>query len=82
MWWDPAMAEQETAWARAFNETMSPWTVDLAPPNFISSDDRADRLRRSYGDEKYERLVALKDKYDPANVFALNQNIPPSITPA
>jgi FAD/FMN-containing dehydrogenase len=82
MWWDPALAEQETAWARAFKETMRPWTVDQAPPNFISADDRADRLRASYGEEKFERLVALKDKYDPDNIFALNQNIPPSMTPA
>jgi FAD/FMN-containing dehydrogenase len=55
-----------------------PWGVDKAPPNFISSDERAGRLRESYGDEKFARLVALKDKYDPDNVFSLNQNIPPS----
>ena len=36
------------------------------------------RLRESYGEEKFARLVALKDSYDPDNVFALNQNIPPS----
>jgi berberine-like enzyme len=61
---------------------MAPWAVDRAPANFISVDDRADRLRASYGDDKYERLVALKDKYDPENVFALNPNIPPSMPPA
>jgi FAD/FMN-containing dehydrogenase len=82
MWWDRSVAEAETAWARSFMETMHPWTFGQAPPNFISADDRADRLRASYGEEKFERLVALKDKYDPQNVFALNQNIPPSMTPA
>jgi FAD/FMN-containing dehydrogenase len=78
MWFDPADGEHEVAWAREFMETMRPWGVDKAPANFVSSDDRAGRLRTSYGDEKFERLVALKDKYDPHNVFALNPNIPPS----
>ena len=78
MWWEPADAEREVAGARAFMETMRPWAVDKAPPNFISEDEGAARLRASYGDEKFERLVALKDRYDPDNVFALNQNIPPS----
>ena len=35
------------------------------------------RLRASYGDANYERLVALKRRYDPANLFHLNQNISP-----
>jgi FAD/FMN-containing dehydrogenase len=78
MWWDPEQGEQEKAWARAFMDTMRPWATEKAPPNFISADDPAERLRASYGEEKFERLVALKDKYDPNNVFALNQNIPPS----
>jgi FAD/FMN-containing dehydrogenase len=36
-----------------------------------------DRLRASYGDANYERLLALKRRYDPANLFHLNQNISP-----
>jgi FAD/FMN-containing dehydrogenase len=82
MWMDPAAAERERGWARAFMETMRPWAVDKAPPNFISPDDPTTRLRASYGEEKFARLVELKAKYDPENVFALNQNIPPSLTPA
>jgi FAD/FMN-containing dehydrogenase len=37
-----------------------------------------DRVRDAYGAEKYKRLVAIKDRYDPANLFRLNQNIRPS----
>ena len=78
LWSDPADADTEIAWARAFMDTMRPWGLDKAPANFISADEVATRLRASYGAEKYERLTALKDAYDPDNVFALNQNIPPT----
>lgn len=82
LWMDPAQAEHETGWARALMQTMRPWTVGKALPNFISKDEGHDRLRASYGDEKFEQLVALKDKFDPHNVFSLNQNVPPSMTPS
>jgi len=78
MWWDPELGDHERALARGFRETMGPWGVDKAPPNFISEDEGKARLRASYRDEKFERLVALKNKYDPENVFALNQNTRPS----
>ena len=58
-------------------DALRPWTVGKAPPNFIGGDESEARLRASYGDAKYERLVALKTEYDPENVFRLNQNIPP-----
>ena len=57
---------------------MRPWCVGKAPPNFIEDGDHA-RLRASFGDEKFRRLVELKAKYDPDNVFALNQNIPTAV---
>lgn len=78
--WPDAMQpdDQHVAWARGFMEKLRPWAMDVAPPNFITDDEGAPRLRKSFGSEKFRRLVALKDRYDPDNVFALNQNIPPS----
>ena len=76
-WWDPTVTDTEIAWARTFMNAMLPWSVNQAPANMIHDDGEA-RLRVSYGEEKFRRLVALKDKYDPENVFSLNPNIPPS----
>jgi len=49
----------------------------VAYVNFLS-DEGPERVRAAYGPEKFARLQAVKDAYDPHNVFALNQNIPPS----
>lgn len=78
MWTDPALTESEIAWSREFAEAMRPWCLGKAPPNFIDDGDHA-RLRASFGDDKFRRLVQLKAKYDPDNVFALNQNIPTAV---
>jgi FAD/FMN-containing dehydrogenase len=78
MWSDPAFAEPEIAWAREFADVMRRWCVGKAPPNFIDDGDDG-RLRASFGEEKFRRLVELKAKFDPDNVFALNQNIPVSV---
>lgn len=78
LWSDPAAAQAETAWAHAFKETMRPWGIDQAPANFITPDEGRTRLRASYGDQTYRRLVILKNTYDPGNVFALNANIAPN----
>ena len=46
-------------------------------PNFVAEDE-AGRLRASYGEEKYAQLVELKRRWDPDNLFRLNQNIKPA----
>ena len=64
---------------RAFAEAMRPFGTGRVYLNFTREEDR---VRDAYGAEKYERLVALKDKYDPGNLFRLNQNIRPSLEAA
>ena len=79
LWPDAMPDEPNVAWVRGFMEALKPYEVGKAYPNFIASDEGTERLVASYGPEKYARLVALKDRYDPDNVFALNANIPPSL---
>ena len=79
--WDTTQNDELRAWARGFMHAMRSWSVDRVPANFLASDEGPARLQRSYGEEKFARLVALKDKYDPDNVFSLNPNIPPSLKP-
>jgi FAD/FMN-containing dehydrogenase len=79
MWMEPdqASADAQMAWARELADDMRPHTTDGVYLNF-TSDEGDERVRSTYGPEKYARLVALKDTYDPGNVFRLNQNIRPS----
>ena len=56
---------------------MGPWSTGGAYVNFTSEPER-DKLQGSYPPDTYARLVAAKDRYDPTNLFQLNQNIRPS----
>jgi FAD/FMN-containing dehydrogenase len=70
--------ETERAWARTFWSSLVPHAVGVGSyVNFLADPDR-DRVRAAYGGQKYERLAALKAKYDPGNIFHLNANIPPA----
>ena len=73
---DPAELGVNTEWARTVVASASADQTGRGYVNFISeADGGVDEL---YGDETYARLVALKERYDPTNVFHLNQNIAPS----
>ena len=67
-WHDPADAEAHIEWARAVIEAASAASTGRAYVNFLGD---ADAARSSYGEETYSRLVALKNEYDPTNVFRL-----------
>jgi FAD/FMN-containing dehydrogenase len=75
VWSDPADDARLIAANRALAEAMRPFSTGGAYLNFTPE---GDRVRDAYPPRKYRRLVALKDKYDPDNLFRLNQNIKPS----
>jgi FAD/FMN-containing dehydrogenase len=76
LWPDAADDEVNRAWTGALAAALEPYGSGAAHPNYVST-DAGDRVRAFYGDETYERLVAVKRRWDPQNVFALNQNIRP-----
>jgi FAD/FMN-containing dehydrogenase len=76
VWRDPAESDVHITWARNLAAAMEPFGTGVYVNNL--GVEGADRVKAAYMPETYERLVALKDRYDPANVFRLNQNIRPS----
>jgi FAD/FMN-containing dehydrogenase len=77
-WTDPADGDRAIAWTRDFWEEMRQDGKGSVYLNFIGSgEDTEAMMRASFGDANYERLVEVKSKYDPTNMFHLNQNIRP-----
>jgi FAD/FMN-containing dehydrogenase len=79
LWMEPDQdaADAHVAWAKQLSADIAPQTTAGVYLNF-TSDEGEERVRSAYGPEKYARLVALKDEYDPSNLFRLNQNVKPS----
>ena len=77
MWENPAEDAQHIGWAQRFFTAMEPYSTGGVYVNFLGNEGES-RVRAAYDPGKYERLVALKDRYDPTNFFRLNQNIKPS----
>ncbi len=75
-WTDPREANKHIKWARDFFAAMRPFAAGQAYLNFLGEEGE-ERVKAAYGGN-YERLAALKKKYDPTNFFRLNQNIKPS----
>ena len=73
IWADPADDDHVIALNRAFCEATHPFTTGAPYLNFTGEDACA----RLSATQKYARLVALKDRHDPGNLFRLNQNIRP-----
>ncbi len=77
-WDDPAEDDLCVGWAREFFDRSAPFATGGVYVNFMPQDE-LERVVEAYG-SNYERLVELKNKYDPENFFRLNQNIRPSVT--
>ena len=76
---DPANNEKIISWTKNYYDALHPYSAGGAYVNFLMGDEGGDRVKATYGDN-YERLVAIKNKYDPQNLFRVNQNIKPSGT--
>jgi len=75
-WADPADSARNIQWTREFFEAMQPFLERGVYVNDLGEEGE-DRVKEAYG-SNYERLVALKNKYDPTNQFRLNHNIKPT----
>jgi FAD/FMN-containing dehydrogenase len=76
---DPNRAEALKTWGRAYWNAVHAFNLDGAYVNFMMDDEAEGRLQATYGDN-YARLVQVKGKYDPKNLFRVNQNIEPAAT--
>jgi FAD/FMN-containing dehydrogenase len=77
MWADSADDEDNIAWTKEFGAAIKSFATGRVYLNFIG-DEGEDRVKAAFGPETYARLQRLKDRYDPGNLFRLNQNIKPS----
>ncbi len=74
---DPANKARIIAWAKEYWEALHPFSAGGAYVNFMMEEGE-DRVKATYR-EHYERLVIIKNKYDPTNLFRVNQNIKPTV---
>jgi FAD/FMN-containing dehydrogenase len=76
-WQDPALDDEHVAWSRETATAIQPWSVSGGYANYMQADEPIERVRAAFGPEAFDRLQALKRRYDPGNVLRRNQNIPP-----
>jgi FAD/FMN-containing dehydrogenase len=76
-WSDPAESAGHIQWTREFWSAVEPFATGKVYVNHLDAEESA-RIRAAYSDD-YGRLVALKNKFDPTNLFRLNQNIRPTV---
>jgi hypothetical protein len=77
MWSEPKDDDANRAWARGFAAELDRFASDRGYLNFATEAHSAATVRSAYGEERYSRLVDLKRRYDPDNLFRLNQNVVP-----
>lgn len=75
---DPSKAEALVAWGRAYWRAVHPFNMEGGYVNFLMDDEADNRVQASYG-ENHARLASVKARYDPRNLFRVNQNIKPAL---
>jgi FAD/FMN-containing dehydrogenase len=80
VWLDPAQDAANIRWAREVADAMRPFTTGSDYVNHIGleTEEGTDRIKAAFG-ANYDRLVVLKNRYDPTNLFRHNQNIKPTV---
>jgi len=76
MWTGSSDTERYVAWAKNFNDALQPHSNGGVYVNFLGNEGEAG-VKAAYGEPTYTRLARVKGRYDPENVFRLNQNIQP-----
>ena len=78
VWQRPDRDDEQIVWARETAAAIEPWSFSGGGyVNYMQADEPIERVRAAFGDESFQRLQALKRRYDPNNVLRRNQNIPP-----
>jgi FAD/FMN-containing dehydrogenase len=77
IWPDAAQSEANLAWTRSFWRDVRRLGNGGVYVNYLGNEEGVPGVREAYG-PNYDRLVAVKDKYDPTNFFRVNQNIRPT----
>ena len=75
---DPANNDKMIKWSREYWDAVKPHSAGGAYVNFMFHDEGQEHVKATYGGN-YDRLVKIKTKYDPANLFRVNQNIKPAV---
>jgi len=76
-WEDPSEDDRHISWAREVHDAIAPYATEGVAVNFLSQEGQ-ERVKAAYGDN-YDRLVELKNAWDPENLFRMNQNIEPTV---
>jgi FAD/FMN-containing dehydrogenase len=76
---DAKQADALKTWGREYWKTVHPFNLEGAYVNFMMDDEAAGRVQATYG-ANYKRLASVKAKYDPKNLFRVNQNIQPMVS--
>ena len=78
-WAEPADDTTNRRWVQTTFEAMQPYSLNQVYVNYLDADEDKRRMQSAYGPASYSQLVALKNTYDPTNLFRLNQNITPDV---